>query len=209
MTFLFNLWLNFYHKILWLPFLKVILGGEFYLSKSLKENDQFILVCNHSSHLDTQAMLCSTPFSKLYRTHPVAAKDYFGKTLFHKVFFKLTMNTFLIDRESGNGEEVISKIVKELDRGSNLIIFPEGSRSVGQELRKFKSGVVRVLMQRPNIPYIPVYVESSDRILPKGDPLVVPHNFKVRFGDAKFIDTNIDINNNLEKMRSEIVSLKS
>ena len=64
-------------------------------------------------------------------------------------------------------------------------------------------------MQRPNIPYIPVYVESSDRILPKGDPLVVPHNFKVRFGDAKFIDTNIDINNNLEKMRSEIVSLKS
>lgn len=209
MTFLFNLWLNFYHKILWLPFLKVILGGEFYLSKSLKENDQFILVCNHSSHLDTQAMLCSTPFSKLYRTHPVAAKDYFGKTLFHKIFFKLTMNTFLIDRESGSGEEVISEIVKELDRGSNLIIFPEGSRSIGQELRKFKSGVVRVLMQRPNIAYIPVYVDSSDKILPKGDPLVVPHNFKIRFGEAKYVNPEIDVQANLDKIREEILALRN
>jgi 1-acyl-sn-glycerol-3-phosphate acyltransferase len=58
-------WLRLYHRLR-------IEGGE-----RLPEDGSFILVCNHTSHLDTLCLLSAVPLRKIHRTFPAAAADYF------------------------------------------------------------------------------------------------------------------------------------
>ena len=51
----------------------------------------------------------------------------------------------------------------------NIIIFPEGTRSNGEKLKKFKKGAFRLSM-KTNRPIIPIIIDGSAKILAKGDP---------------------------------------
>ena len=191
-----------------LPFLKIIIGGEFKTHRSLKQQPQFILVANHNSHLDTEALLSQMPYQKIHRVRPVAAQDYFAKSWQHRLFFRFLMNTLPIDRKSAEGRKnSISLLVNALDRGDSLIFFPEGSRSTSNELQEFKPGVVRVLRQRPHIPFIPAYLKSSSKVLPKGDPIVVPHQFQLTIGDAHFIDPHQSEQAHIQLIRNKVSQL--
>lgn len=208
MNIAFALWMGFIHKVIMYPFLRLIIGGEYLTNKSLRENKQFIIVANHSSHVDTAALLGVLPFFKVHKVFPVAAKDYFGKNFITKTFFKLTMNTLLIERKcSKQKADSISVMIDALDKGNSLIIFPEGSRVLDEGLQKFKSGVIRVLSQRPEVVFIPAYVKDSSRILPKGDPFVVPHNFKMAIGQAYKIDPSKSDEENLSYIRNKVIEV--
>ena len=56
-------WLRFYHRF-------TIVGGE-----NLPADESFILVANHSSHLDSLCLLSALPLGKLHRAFPAAAMD--------------------------------------------------------------------------------------------------------------------------------------
>jgi 1-acyl-sn-glycerol-3-phosphate acyltransferase len=43
----------------------------------LPNDESFVLVANHSSHLDTLCLLAALPLRRLHRAFPVAAEDYF------------------------------------------------------------------------------------------------------------------------------------
>jgi 1-acyl-sn-glycerol-3-phosphate acyltransferase len=51
----------------------------------------------------------------------------------------------------------------------NIIIFPEGTRSDGTKLKKFKKGAFRLAM-KTNKPIIPIIIDGSAKLLAKGDP---------------------------------------
>ncbi len=44
--------------------------------ENLPASGSFAIVANHSSHLDTAAVLASLPLSKIHRAFPAAASDY-------------------------------------------------------------------------------------------------------------------------------------
>ena len=56
-----------------------------------------------------------------------------------------------------------------LNDNRNIIIFPEGTRSNGKELKKFKKGAFRLSMNT-NKPIIPIVIDGSAKLLAKGDP---------------------------------------
>ena len=65
-------------------FLRVIVGVKYSNIAVLNKHQQFILVANHNSHIDTMALMSALSFTQLKSTHPVAAGDYFGKSNFSK-----------------------------------------------------------------------------------------------------------------------------
>jgi 1-acyl-sn-glycerol-3-phosphate acyltransferase len=71
-----------------------------------------------------------------------------------------------------------------LEAGDSLIIFPEGTRAVDDDptVAEFKPGIWHLAKKRPNVELVPVYLENLNRILPKGDFILVPLLAAVTFG---------------------------
>ncbi len=201
------------YKIVLYPFLKLIIGCEFNSKQRIKALKQFVIIAgNHSSHADTGAIMANLPAKFLTNVMPVAAKDYFGSTTVKAFLSKLFINVLLIERHhlgaEGNKNIGIQLMINALDEGKSLVIFPEGTRSNSGDIREFKSGIVRVLLERSHIPYLPTYVSSSAKVLPKGDPLVLPHNFSVTIGGERYVDKNISVDENMSCIKSEIEKIR-
>ena len=168
-------------------YLKTIVGVEFGNSNFLKKEDQFIILANHNSHLDTLSLMSSLPGEILWKVKPVAAEDYFGSTKLKARFSNFFINTLLIRRKkSQNTEELenpIKKMLNAIDEGYSLILFPEGTRGDGNTMETFKPGIAHLLTERPHLKYVPVFLTGMDRTLPKGEFLVLPYKSTVNFGE--------------------------
>ncbi len=188
------------------PFLKIIIGVSFRDTFHLKEHKQYIIVANHNSHIDTMAIMCSVPFNMIGRVHPVAAKDYFASNFFTKLMSNLFVNAKYIDRNTPS-EDNILLMKKWLDEGCSLIIFPEGSRGKYNEKRKFKSGVSRLLKLKPEIAYVPAYIDNTGFSLPKGDLLPIPICSNIQFSKAQFINQADSIEEITKQIEDSVTSL--
>ena len=177
--------------------------------RNISLNDEkYVIVSNHSSHTDTSAILSILPFSKIIKLRPIAAKDYFTENIFFKAFTRLFYNAIFIDRVTKDGKkESVETMALAMDQGENLLIFPEGSRVSDDKVGAFKMGIAKLLKKKPEIPFIPIYIESSANTLPKGDALLIPHNFKIIVGDSCFIDSNKNEEEVLNDIRSEVLKL--
>jgi 1-acyl-sn-glycerol-3-phosphate acyltransferase len=190
-------------------FLSIIVGVKFSKSSFLKEEKQFILIANHNSHLDAMSIMASLPKSMLHKVKPVAAQDHFGKTKWQAWLSNYFINTLLIQRKSDkeNPEnDPIFKMNKALKEGHSLIIFPEGTRGAPNLAKEFKAGVALVLIENPHIPYVPIYLKSMGKAMPKGDNLIVPHESAIVYGTPVKISSS-NVTEILEQMKREIEDL--
>lgn len=193
---------------LWMRnFLSFILGVQFDIHKSIYKEKQFIMVANHNSHADSMAMLSSIPPKALINTFIIAAGDYFGKNRVSCFLMKTLLNAKFINR-NGGGKAAINSLDKLLKRGKSIIIFPEGSRGKPEVMQNFKLGVAVLLKKNPHIPYIPVYLDNLGKILPKGDPFIIPYNAKVIVGKAIHISRDMDVEDILINIKEHILELK-
>ncbi|MDB9960461.1 1-acyl-sn-glycerol-3-phosphate acyltransferase [Oceanihabitans sp.] len=166
-------------------FLKIIVGVRFTIPKFLINEKQFIIVANHNSHLDTLSILAAVPSKIIHKIKPVAASDHFGRTRLKEKLSNYFVNTLLIQRgrDQVNPEnDPINKMLKAIDEGYSLILFPEGTRGKPEEEAPLKKGIGIILSQRPEIKFIPAYMKGMGKAMPKDDSLIVPFNSSLTFG---------------------------
>jgi 1-acyl-sn-glycerol-3-phosphate acyltransferase len=176
-------------------FLKMVVGVHFGESRFLKQEPQFILIANHNSHLDALSLMASLPGSLLWKVRPVAAGDYFGRTKTRAALSNYFINTLLIPRKVTRGADgnPVDKMVRALDDGYSLLLFPEGTRNTADGMGKLKTGIAHLLAARPHIPYVPAYLTGLRESLPKGEVLVLPYKSSVHYGrPARVTTTDID-----------------
>ena len=154
----------------------------------LAESQPFILIANHSSHLDTISLLSLFPLGRLRRIRPVAAADYFERNKFVSIFTKTLFNILPIARKNISTENNPLRRMREaLLAGDSLLIFPEGTRGSGEQLGEFRSGVAHLLEKLPDVPIIPAYLVNMGRSLPKGEFIPVPFFCEIRIGAPRVV----------------------
>lgn len=164
-------WLAVYHRL-------SIVGRE-----NLPAEGSFVLVANHSSHLDTVCLLSALPLAKVHRAFPAAASDYFFVSVPRLAFAAIVVNALPFDRRIQIRQSL--SLCRELlvNPGNVLIIFPEGTRSTTGRLGTFKPGI-GMLVAGTNYPVVPCYLEGAHRALPKGTFVPRPRRVRLTIGRA-------------------------
>jgi 1-acyl-sn-glycerol-3-phosphate acyltransferase len=137
----------------------------------------FIVVANHSSHLDAPLVMGSIPWGKARFLAAGAAADYFFDVRWRKWLTALFFNAFPVDRAGTRKRPGLSKVL--LERGVPLLIFPEGGRSAKGELGTFKAGAAALAISS-DVPCLPVAIVGTNVAMPRGQSW--PSNGRLRVG---------------------------
>ncbi|WP_242343484.1 lysophospholipid acyltransferase family protein [Anaeromyxobacter terrae] len=127
----------------------------------------YVVVANHQSLLDILML------SKLPREMKWIAKESLFKVPWVGWMFRISGDIPVRRGDPESGGEALAKARRYLDRGMNVMIFPEGTRSVSAKLLPFKSGAFRLAIEA-GVPILPVAVHGAAQGMPKGSPWVRP-----------------------------------
>ena len=168
-------WMRTYHRMR-------IVGRD-----NLPQDGSFVLVCNHTSHLDTLCMMCAVPIARIHRTFPAAAADYFFSSLPRSAISAILINALPFDRQIKGAESLA--VCSELlaNPGNILIIFPEGTRTTTGEMNRFRSGIGR-LVAGTDLAVVPCYLDGGLRAWPKGKLLPRPKKLTLTIGAPRRFD---------------------
>lgn len=139
-----------------------------------------IFAANHLSHLDAGLLLTSLPEPWRHRAFAGAAADYFFDTRAKATLAALALNAIPIERTKVTRRSAL--LAAELiEDGWSMVIFPEGGRGPDGWGQPFRAGAA-FLAVRCGVPVVPVHLEGTGRILPKGTSKLVPGSTRVTFG---------------------------
>jgi 1-acyl-sn-glycerol-3-phosphate acyltransferase len=161
--------------------LRTYLRFEIVGAENLPNDESFVLVANHSSHLDTLCLLAALPLRRLHRAFPVAAEDYFFQSLPRTWIAAVVVNALPFARQMRVRESLSICAEVLTNPGNVLIIFPEGTRSRTGELQPFRSGIGALLAGR-DVSVLPCYVQGAFRAWPKGRRLPRPGKVRLIVG---------------------------
>jgi len=170
------------------PLLGLLIGVRVHGRGNLPARDPFILIANHSSHLDTVSLLSLFPLSRLRRIRPCAAADTFERTPLIAFLSRTFFNILPIARRNITPENhPVRRMRKALERGESLLLYPEGTRGTGGVMGEFKTGIAHLLEETPDVPVVPAYLVNMGRSLPKGEFLIVPFICEIRIGTPRVV----------------------
>ena len=130
-----------------------------------------ILVANHISYLDPLAIMSVVP-SLAIAKHEVASWPVLGE-------LARGLDLLLVDRaDPHSGARVLLRARTLLERGASILVFPEGTTTIGDDVLPFKRGVFG-LARLLGLPVVPIALDYLDeRVAWVGDSLFLPHYLK-------------------------------
>jgi long-chain acyl-CoA synthetase len=147
----------------------------------------FIFCSNHNSHMDTGVLMrCSgLPFKNFGM---MAASDYFFENRSRRFFLGSLMNLIPVNRQS-----TYKNIVEAMaacreftkDRSRNIIIYPEGTRSLTGQIQSFRHGAAMISSEL-KLPIVPVYIKGTYDSMPKGKSFMRPKRLHATIGQPIF-----------------------
>ena len=158
--------------------LKLFFGFKVLGAQNIPSKGAFILASNHSSYLDP-LILGGTCYCCRGRKLNYLAKG----ELFHgKIFgwYLRNLRAFPVRRQVGD-IRAIRESIRKIRSGEPLVIFPEGGRSTGGDLREGSPGIA-LLATKTNIPVIPAYIKGSDSALGVGSKSIKFNKISLNFG---------------------------
>ncbi|KAF1038559.1 MAG: 1-acyl-sn-glycerol-3-phosphate acyltransferase [Herbaspirillum frisingense] len=138
---------------------------------------------NHRSHGDFVLVWSSLPRGMRRLTRPVAGADYWLKGTLRRYVINRVFRGVLVDREAGRSADPIGVMGQALNAGESLIMFPEGTRNLGEGLLPFKSGLYHLARAHPDAELVPVWIENLGRAMPKGHLVPLPLLCTLSFGE--------------------------
>lgn len=127
--------------------------------------DRPVIFCaNHASYLDAVWILGALPWMIRKKTFALGKIELLRLPVLGRVLRQC--NLLAVERE-GDVSTALSAAEDLLRQNKNLLIFPEGTRTLTGELGPFRSGV-GLLMQKTGAVAVPILIQGSFRIWPSG-----------------------------------------
>jgi 1-acyl-sn-glycerol-3-phosphate acyltransferase len=168
------------------PFMALFIGLRVHGREHLCVPDPFVVVANHSSHLDTVSLLSLFPLARLGHVRPCAAADYFERNRVVAFLSRTFFNILPIARvDRHRSVHPVDLMKQALLHGDSLLLFPEGTRGAGPEIGPLRAGIAHLAEQVPGLRIVPAYLKDMGRALPKGEILPVPFFCEVRLGPPR------------------------
>jgi 1-acyl-sn-glycerol-3-phosphate acyltransferase len=149
--------------------------------EKILKGQSYVIISNHQSQYDILALVTTLGIQfRWFAKKEVLKIPIFGYALY------ASRNIFLDRSNTARAIESINKGMERLPHDASVMVFAEGTRSADGRIQEFKKGGFMAAIIR-RIPILPVTVNGSRRILPKGDLVVKPGKIQIVIGDS--IDT--------------------
>lgn len=168
-----------------------------------------VYYANHRSHVDFVLIWASLPAGLRRLTRPVAGADYWLKGALRSYIARRVFKGVLVDRTAGTRgpDSPVDRMAAALAAGDSLIVFPEGTRNLGDALLPFKSGIYHLACAQPEVEFVPVWIENLGRVMPKGHLLPVPLLCSLSFGPPLRLAAGEDKEGFLQRTRQALLAL--
>lgn len=163
----------FFQRVVAAGFMKTVLKVKVEGRSNVKAlKEPFIVVANHSSHLDAPVLTSCLPYNLSRNMATAAAADYFYQKKWRGALTSVFFNTYPVERENkgkrgGKRSKYAGISVSLLRQDVPLLIFPEGSRSRDGSMGDFKPGAA-ALARALRIPVVPVALVGCHDAMPVG-----------------------------------------
>jgi 1-acyl-sn-glycerol-3-phosphate acyltransferase len=169
-------WLLTYESIIlsWLiPIWKLKIEGR---EKAVK-GTTYVIISNHQSMIDIVLLNCLR-----YKFRWISKIENM-KVPFIGWYLRMADYIVVNRGDEDSKTEMLEKSLRNLNKGVSIMIFPEGTRSLDNEIGFFKRGAFQLALQA-NVPLLPVLIDGTGGILPKhGMVFGTGHNIKIRVLD--------------------------
>jgi 1-acyl-sn-glycerol-3-phosphate acyltransferase len=133
---------------------------------------------NHVNHLDHCTLYSATPHFK----QGVELEEHFRFPVYGS--YMRSRGTIPVRRGDAAGlRELVQRMRDEVARGSSLLVFPEGTRTLDGHLGELQPGLFRIVQQL-RLPIVPVTVTGMYRVMRKGSYLIRPGYDVIVYCDA-------------------------
>ncbi len=151
-----------------------VFGVRTRFAEPLPDRGGLIVLSSHQSHLDPLllGLACDRRLSSLARSSLYKFKP-FGAII-------TALDAVPIDRES-SAVAAMKTVIRRLEGGAAVIIFPEGTRTPDGRLGEIKSGFA-LIAKRARVPIVPVAIVGAWECWPKTRRFPRPGRVRVEFG---------------------------
>jgi 1-acyl-sn-glycerol-3-phosphate acyltransferase len=125
----------------------------------------FIVIANHSSHLDACLVFGGLPRRLSRNLSAGAAADYFFDAWYKSLSTALFFNAFPVDRGGLRNHRGMAGAL--LSDGVPLLIFPEGTRTRSGAMGRFTPGAAALSISR-DVPILPIALVGAYAAMPLG-----------------------------------------
>lgn len=141
----------------------------------------FVLVGNHTSHLDALLLTAPLPLTIRDQVFALAAGDVFFEKALTAAFATTLINALPIWRKRTTAKAMVELRQRLTAEPCAYVLFPEGGRARDRQMMPFKPGIGMLLAETP-VPVTPCWVEGAFDACPPGTTWPRPRKIRLRFG---------------------------
>jgi 1-acyl-sn-glycerol-3-phosphate acyltransferase len=171
--------------------------------EKLHKDGAYVLVANHSSYMDTPAVLLIPLQIRFFAKRGLFRIPLLGGHLRRAGHLPVEREN---PRASLKSLTEGARLVRE--RGVSVVLFPEGGRSP-EGLRDFKEGAAYLAI-KAGVPAVPIGIIGMRQVLPMGSIHVRPHAVTIRIGDPILtagmkLNARAELNQTLRRKVAELI----
>ena len=170
-------------------FYKVRVTG---LDRLKPDDEPYLLTPNHCLHLDNGIILTRLPLALRWKLSVAAAADTIYDNPVQGVLASILANAFPLQREGGVRKS-LELLGSRLDKGYNILIYPEGKLTVGGPLQPFKAGAGLIAVEggTPIVP-LKIKIHAISIIDKRRFPAPLRGDVELVVGEPIWFDSTMD-----------------